>query len=172
MSTLEGCAITSPHWDYEPASTSAPIPFQAWSPSANALYIECAEETSAHGAPSGESYIAVATLQPGSSPLVDSAGQSIYGASLHVALPTSCWDYFGDYDFWQANVRVVMIDEEGKKVPFTSYDQSGLACLYREITKAGRWNGHVNKNCEYRLSDGELAPYVVLRIEGYQNGLS
>jgi hypothetical protein len=104
---------------------------------------------------------------------LDSTGAAIYSASKSVALPSECWDWFGDYEFWQANVRVVQLNEEGKKVPFASYDLNGLSCLGRETGKVGRWNGHVNKGCEMKYSNtGAAIPYIVLRIDGYQNGLN
>jgi len=174
-SNLTGCAITSPYWGYVPDSISAPIPFQAWSGSTSALHIECADETTGHGNPSdGEaSYIPVATMNPSSSPSLDSTGQAIYPASTKVALPSECWDWFSDYNFWQANVRVVLVNASGRKVPFANYDLDGLSCLGRETGKVGRWNGSVNKGCEMKFANtGDLIPYIVLRIDGYQNGIN
>jgi hypothetical protein len=169
-----GCSITSPYWDYVPASITTPIPFQAWTLSTAAHYVECANDTTGHGSPSaGEaSYINAATLWPSSQPSLDSVGAAIYSASKQVTLPSACWKYFGDYDFWQANVRVVQLGADGKKQPLRSYDLDGLECLGRENGKVARWNGHLNKGCEKTyLGSSTVIPYIVLRIEGYQNGI-
>jgi hypothetical protein len=170
---LAGCAITSPHWDYVPASISTPIPFQAWNSSTGPLYVECANDTGAHGSPSaGEaSYIAAATLTTSALPSLDSAGNAIHSASKQVTLPRACWKYFGSYDFWQANVRVVRL-QDGKKVPLSTYDLKGLECVGRENGKVGRWYGFVGKGCEKKyLGTSTAIPYIVMRINGYNNGL-
>ena len=168
-----GCVITSPHWDYVPASISTPIPFQAWNASTTPLFVECADDTGAHGNPSaGEaSYIPAATLNTSSLASFDSAGNAIYSASKQVTLPRVCWKYFGSYDFWQANVRVVRL-QDGKKVPLSTYDLKGLECVGRENGKVGRWYGFVGKGCEKKyLGTSTAIPYIVMRINGYNDGL-
>src|SRR5688572_26011300 len=105
----QGCAITSPFWGYVPDSTSDPIPFQAWASStANPVVLECADDTNAHGWPTdGEaSYIHVTNIPVSTSVSLDPSGSSVYSASKTLALPNTCWKYFGDYDFWQANIRL------------------------------------------------------------------
>jgi hypothetical protein len=167
-----GCAISSPHWDYVPESISAPIPFQAWATSsANPVVLECANDTSAHGWPTAgdASYVHVTNLSLSSAPSLDPAGSAVYSASAKVALPAQCWKYFGDYDFWQANVRIWQLNN-GSKTMFTSFDEPGLECLGREIGKARSWLGFFDK-CEKRyLNSDDKIPYIVLRIDGYANG--
>lgn len=172
---LAGCAVTSPYWDYVPDSTSAPIPFQVWSDGTSAVYVECANDTGAHGNPSAgdASYVAAATIHPNTQPSLDSAGAALYSGSTQVVLPSACWKYFSDYDFWQANVRVVRLGSDGKKVPFSNFDKAGLECLGREVGKAASWFGALNKGCEKHFLGSDTAtPYIVLRIDGYANGVA
>jgi hypothetical protein len=165
--------VTSPHWDYVPESTAAPIPFQAWAVSnANPVKIECANDTSAHGGPAaGEaSYILVANVTPSSTASLDPSGGTVYSASTTQALPAACWKYFSDYDFWQANVRLSQV-VDGTKVIFSSFDKPGLECLGKEVGKARSWLGFFDK-CEKRyLGSDDKIPYIVLRIDGYAEGL-
>jgi hypothetical protein len=170
-----GCSITSPYWGYVPASTSTPIPFQVFSVNASELQIECANDTNAHGNPTaGEaSYIHVATLSPSSPASLDAAGRSLYSFSASRTLPSACWKYFGSYDFWQANVRVVLVNADGTKVPYSTYDLNGLGCLGREVGKTNNWFGASGKSCEYKyLGTTTPIPYIVMRIEGYAAGLA
>ena len=167
-----GCTISSPHWDYVPDTIATPIPFQAWTTStANPVVLECANDTSAHGWPTaGEaSYVHVTNLSLSSTPSLDPAGSAVYSASANVALPSQCWKYFGDYDFWQANLRIWQNNGSGRSI-FTSFDKPGLECLGREVGKARSWLGFFDK-CEKRyLGGGDKIPYIVLRIDGYANG--
>ncbi len=167
-----GCVVTSPHWDYEPASTSAAIPFQAWATSnSSAVLVECADDTSAHGWPSdGEaSYIFAANLWPSSSASLDPGGSPVYSASGKHALPSTCWKRFNDYGFWQANLRLSQVIDGEKRI-FSSFDKPGLECLGREVGKARQWFGFLNK-CEKRyLGSTDMIPYIVLRI--YDDGAS
>lgn len=170
---LPACSITSPYWDYVPASTSTPIPFQVFSISNANLQVECANDTNAHGNPAnGEaSYIWASNLTASSEPSLDSLGNRLYSFSKNVTLPSACWEYFSDWDFWQANVRVVYVNSDGTKVPYSSYDRLGLECLGREVGKAASWFGAVNKGCEKRyLNSTDVIPYIVMRIEGYAAG--
>lgn len=176
---LSGCAVTSPYWGYVPASTSAPIPFQAWTPKNDApVVVECATSTTAHGNPTdGEaSYIVAANIAVSASKSLDGAGGALYSASASVILPSSCWDYFGDYDFWQANVRVSQTtnwSDGTHKVIFSSYDKPGLECLGRETGKRASWSGAVGHDCEMTyLGESTKIPYIVLRIDGYAAGAS
>jgi hypothetical protein len=169
----QGCAISSPHWDYVPASTSAPIPFQAWATSqTNPVVVECADDTNAHGWPTdGEaSYVFVANLTPSATASLDPGGSRVYSASGSHALPSTCWKYFGDYDFWQANLRLSQVVDGSKRI-FSSFDKPGLECLGREVGKARQWLGFFDK-CEKRyLGSSDKIPYIVLRIDGYAEGL-
>lgn len=176
VATASGCSITSPYWGYTPASTSAPIPFQAWNISTSPLYVECANDTTGHGSPTaGEaSYIPAATLSTSTLPSLDSLGQAIYSASKNVTLPAVCWKFHSySPSFWQANVRVVTKNADGSKSALQNFDLQGLECLGRENGRVARWNGHVGKNCEHRFSNtNQPTPYIVLRIYGsYERGL-
>lgn len=176
---LSGCVVTSPYWDYVPASTSAPIPFQAWTTSnAAPVIVECATATTGHGNPAdGEaSYIVAASMPVSASASLDAQGVGMYSASANVALPSDCWDYFGSYDFWQANVRISQTaawSGEVRKVVFSSFDLTGLECLGRENGKRASWFGFLNQGCEKNfLGTSTKIPYIVMRIDGFAAGRS
>lgn len=168
----QGCAVTSPFWGYVPDSTSDPIPFQAWAVNtSNSVVLECADDTSAHGWPTdGEaSYIHVANIPVSTSPSLDPSGLAVYSASTSLALPATCWKYFGDYDFWQANLRLSQVNN-GSKVIFSSFDAAGLECLGRENGEERSWLGFFDE-CEKRyLNSDDKIPYIVLRIDGFAAG--
>lgn len=175
------CAVTSPYWGYVPESTSATIPVQAWTPYNSApVVVECAQATNAHGGPSPDesAYIVAATIPVGGTANLDSEGSAMYTAAANVNIPSQCWDYFGSYDFWQLNVRITQLQPNAlgggttKKV-FSSFDLNGLSCLGSENGAAGSWYGFLNQGCEKTyLGEEEQIPYIVLRINGYNNGLS
>jgi hypothetical protein len=177
---LQACAATSPHWGYVPASTEAAIPVQAWtSHTTNPVVVECATATSAHGSPSpGESaYIVAANLPVAAANVLDSEGNVLHSASASVTMPSQCWDYFGDYDFWQLNLRVSQIQPAPgggtTKRIFSSFDTAGLECLGSTIGAAASFYGFVGQGCEKTyLGEDEQIPYIVLRITGYENGLA
>lgn len=176
---LQACAVTSPHWDYVPASTTAAIPVQAWtSYTTNPVVVECATATSAHGSPSpGESaYIVAATLPVAAADILDSEGNVLHSASANVTMPGQCWDYFGDYDFWQLNLRVSQVQPAPgggtTKRIFSSFDNAGLECLGSNIGAPASFYGFVGQGCEKTyLGEDEQIPYIVLRITGYEAGL-
>lgn len=177
---LQACAATSPHWGYVPASTEAAIPVQAWtSHTTNPVVVECATATSAHGSPSpGESaYIVAANVPVAAANVLDSEGNVLHSASASVTMPSQCWDYFGDYDFWQLNLRVSQIQPAPgggtTKRIFSSFDTVGLECLGSTIGAAASFYGFVGQGCEKTyLGEDEQIPYIVLRITGYENGLA
>jgi hypothetical protein len=177
---LPGCAVTSPHWGYVPASTEAAIPVQAWtSYTTNPVVVECASATNAHGSPSpGESaYIVAANLPVAAGNVLDSEGNVLHSASANVSMPSQCWDYFGDYDFWQLNLRVSQIQPAPgggtTKRIFSSFDNVGLDCLGSSIGAASSFYGFVGQGCEKTyLGEDEQIPYIVLRITGYEDGLA
>jgi hypothetical protein len=177
---LQACAVTSPHWGYVPASTEAAIPVQAWtSYTTNPVVVECASATNAHGSPSpGESaYILAATLPVAAGDILDSEGNVLHSASANVSMPSQCWDYFGDYDFWQLNLRVSQLQPAPgggtTKRIFSSFDNVGLDCLGSSIGAASSFYGFVGQGCEKTyLGEEEQIPYIVLRITGYENGLA
>lgn len=176
-----GCAVTSPHWDYVPESTTAAIPVQAWTPYTSApIVVECAQNTNAHGGPSPDesAYIVAATIPVPTAASLDSEGTAMYSAAANVTFPSSCWDYFGSYDFWQINMRITQIQPNAlgggtsKKV-FSSFDLDGLSCLGSTNGASGTWYGFIDQGCEKTyLGTDEQIPYIVLRINGYSNGLS
>lgn len=175
---LPACTVVSPYWGYVPDSTSAPIPFTAYTTqTASPVVVECATDTSAHGWPTdGEaSYTVAASIAVSTYAQRDTTGANMYVASRNVTLPSSCWKYFGDYDFWQANVRVSQmqtVSGSTSKRIFTNHDSSGLQCLGRESGAAGSWLGFVGKGCEHKfLGSDEVTPYIVMRIDGYASGL-
>ena len=163
-----GCVITSPSWDYVPASKESPIPFQAWTTfNGSPVQLECATDTEAHGSPAhgDASYVHVADLKIADTGSLDASGYMIYSVSGMHVLPSECWKYFGDYGYWQVNFRVVQ-EIEGEKHYYNSFDSAGLECLGRENSKAGSWFGFMDK-CEMRYAGKpEKIPYVVLRITG------
>jgi hypothetical protein len=177
---LQACAVTSPHWGYVPDSTEAAIPVQAWtSYTTNPVVVECATATNAHGSPDpGESaYIVAATVPVASGDILDSEGNVLHSASSSVTLPSQCWDYFGDYDFWQSNLRVSQVQPAPgggtTKRIFSSFDSAGLECLGSTIGAASSFYGFVGQGCEKTyLGEDEQIPYIVLRITGYENGLA
>ena len=177
---LPGCAVTSPYWGYVPASTEAAIPVQAWTAyTDNPVVVECATATSAHGWPTPDesAYIVAATLPVSSADILDSVGNVIHSASANVTMPSECWDYFGDYDFWQLNLRVSQLQPNGSegttKRIFSSFDLDGLECLGSSNGAAASFYGFVGKGCEKTyLGQTTQIPYIVLRIDGYQNGLA
>jgi hypothetical protein len=177
---LQACAVTSPHWGYVPASTEAAIPVQAWtSYTTNPVVVECASATTAHGSPSpGESaYVLAATLPVAAGDILDSEGNVLHSASANVSMPSQCWDYFGDYDFWQLNLRVSQVQPAPgggtTKRIFSSFDTVGLDCLGSSIGAASSFYGFVGQGCEKTyLGEDEQIPYIVLRITGYENGLA
>ena len=178
---LPGCAVTSPYWGYVPASTEAAIPVQAWTAHTdNPVVVECATATTAHGSPSpGESaYVVAANLSVASADIRDSEGNVMHSTSGNVTMPSSCWDYFGDYDFWQLNLRVSQVQPNANgtgttKRIFSSFDLDGLECLGRENGAAASFHGFVGQGCEKTyLGETTQIPYIVLRIEGYENGLA
>jgi len=178
---LPGCAVTSPHWGYVPESTEASIPVQAWTAhTGHPVVVECATATSAHGWPSPDesAYIVAANLPVSSSALLDAQGSVMHSASGNVTMPSSCWNYFGSYDFWQLNLRVSQLQPNTTgggttKRIFSSFDLDGLECLGRENGAAASFHGFVGKGCEKTyLGQDEQIPYIVLRIQGYQNGLA
>ena len=178
---LPGCAVTSPYWGYVPASTEAAIPVQAWTAyTDNPVVVECATATSAHGWPTPDesAYIVAANLPVASADIRDSDGNVMHSASGNVTMPSSCWDYFGDYDFWQLNLRVSQLqpntsgDGTTKRI-FSSFDLDGLECLGRENGAAASVYGFVGQGCEKTyLGETTQIPYIVLRIDGYENGLA
>jgi hypothetical protein len=161
-----GCVISSPTWDYVPSSTEAAIPFQAWTTSNETpVTLECATDTEAHGSPvNGDaSYIHVADLQTADTGSLDASGYVVYSVSGMHALPSRCWKFFGDYGYWQANLRVTQVID-GEMHSFSSFDNAGLECLGRENSKAGSWFGFTDK-CEMRYAGKtDKIPYVVLRV--------
>jgi hypothetical protein len=179
---LQACAVTSPHWDYVPASTTAAIPVQAWtSYTTHPVVVECATATSAHGSPSpGESaYIVAATLPVAAGDILDSEGNVLHSASANVTMPSQCWDYFGDYDFWQLNLRVSQVQPAPgggtttTKRIFSSFDNAGLECLGSNIGAPASFYGFVGQGCEKTyLGEDEQIPYIVLRITGYEAGIA
>jgi hypothetical protein len=177
---LQACAVTSPHWDYVPASTTAAIPVQAWtSYTTNPVVVECATATSAHGSPSpGESaYIVAATLPVAAGDILDSEGNVLHSASANVTMPSQCWDYFGDYDFWQLNLRISQVQPAPgggtTKRIFSSFDNAGLECLGSNIGAPASFYGFVGQGCEKTyLGEDEQIPYIVLRITGYEAGVA
>lgn len=178
---LPGCAVTSPHWGYVPDSTEAAIPVQAWTAhTGSPVVVECATATTAHGSPSpGESaYVVAANLPVASADIRDSQGNVLHSASANVTIPSSCWDYFGDYDFWQLNLRVSQLQPNTTgggttKRIFSSFDVDGLECLGRENGAAASFHGFVGQGCEKTyLGESTQIPYIVLRIEGHENGLA
>lgn len=177
---LQACAVTSPHWGYVPASTGAAIPVQAWtSYTANPVVVECATSTTAHGSPDpGESaYIVAATLPVAAGDILDSEANVMHSASGNVTMPSQCWDYFGDYDFWQLNLRVSQIQPAPgggtTQRIFSSFDTAGLDCLGSSNGAAASFYGFVGQGCEMTyLGEDEQIPYIVLRITGYENGLA
>lgn len=180
VSVSTGCVFTSPHWDYVPESTTTAIPFQMWTPvTTSPVVVECAVETSAHGWPvdGDDSYIVVDTIPVSTGPLLDSDGMEMFTASAMLTLPSDCWDYFGSYDFWQANVRVSQevpnIFGSGTSTQyFSSFDLAGLACLGQNAGANASWLGHLDEGCEKTyLGTDDVIPYLVMRIDGYANGL-
>jgi hypothetical protein len=177
---LPGCAVTSPHWGYVPDSTEAAIPVQAWtSYTTNPVVVECATSTNAHGSPPGESaYILAATLPVSSGDILDSEGNVMHSASGNVTMPSDCWDYFGDYDFWQLNLRVSQVQPATTgggttQRVFSSFDSAGLECLGSHNGAAASFYGFVGQGCEMTyLGEDTQIPYIVLRIDGYANGLA
>jgi hypothetical protein len=178
---LEACAVTSPHWGYVPDSTAAPIPVQAWTAhTTNPVVVECATATNAHGSPDpGESaYIVAASLPVATANILDSEGNVMHSASGSVTMPSQCWDYFGDYDFWQLNLRVSQIQPASSgggttKRIFSSFDTEGLECLGSTNGAAASFYGFVGQGCEKTyLGEDTQIPYIVLRITGYENGLA
>lgn len=175
------CAVTSPYWGYVPESTSATIPVQAWTPyTSEPVVVECAKATNAHGGPSPDesAYIVAATIPVNGTANLDSEGGAMYTAAANVSIPSDCWDYFGSYDFWQLNLRITQVQPNPigggtiKKV-FSSFDLNGLSCLGSANGSAGSWYGFLNQGCEKTyLGESEQIPYIVLRINGYSNGLS
>ncbi|MEO1337689.1 MAG: hypothetical protein AAFV29_18745 [Myxococcota bacterium] len=138
------------------------------------MLIECARETTAHGSPrNGDaSYRTVTTLWPDSHQHYDSFGSVMYSASTKVALPSECWDYFGSYGFWQANIRISQV-VSGQRRMFTSFDANGLECLGRENGKAQSWTGYLNQGCEKTyLGSTTKIPYLVLRFDGGPDGIA
>jgi hypothetical protein len=166
------CAITSPYWGYEPESTSAPIPFQAWTvDKAHPIQLECAQETNAHGAPAkgDASYIHVTDLAFSGAGSMDPSGYQVFSAAALMALPKVCWRYFPEYDHWQTTLRMTQMIQDEKRI-YSSFDQAGLECLGRENGKAHSWFGFRDK-CEMRdLSGNQKMPHIVLRIKGYAAG--
>jgi hypothetical protein len=181
LAILSSCAVTSPYWGYVPASTTAAIPVQAWTPYTNApIVVECAQATNAHGGPSPDesAYIVAATIPVSTTANLDSEGTAMYTAAANVTFPSACWDYFGSYDFWQINLRITQVQPNAlgsgttKKV-FASFDLDGLSCLGSTNGAAGAWYGFVNQGCEKTyLGSDDAIPYIVLRIDGYNNGLN
>lgn len=180
LSLLPACTVVSPYWGYVPDSTSAPIPFTAYTPQTTSpVVVECATDTTAHGSPTnGEaSYTLAASISVSTYAQRDTTGATMNVASQNVTLPASCWKYFGDYDFWQANVRVSQVQTAPTggttKRIFTNHDLAGLTCLGRENGAAGTWLGFVGKGCEHKFLGSEnVTPYIVMRIEGYAEGLA
>lgn len=174
VALLSGC-FTSPEWDYEPDSITAQMPFQVWTTSASSpVKIECATDTGGHGNPTNgdASYITAANLWPDTHPHYDGFGSIMYSASTMMALPNSCWKYFSAYDFWQANIRMSQL-VSGEQRIFSSFDRTGLECLGRENGKEHSWMGYLTKGCEKTyLGSSTIIPYIVLRIDGYSNGLN
>ncbi|HTV20300.1 MAG TPA: hypothetical protein VMG12_16560 [Polyangiaceae bacterium] len=178
---LPGCAVTSPHWGYVPASTDAAIPVQAWTAyTDNPVVVECATATSAHGSPTPDesAYIVAANLPVSSADIRDSENNVMHSASGNITMPSSCWDYFGDYDFWQINLRISQVQPNTTgggttKRIFSSFDLDGLECLGRENGAAASFYGFVGRGCEKTyLGESTQIPYIVLRIDGYENGLA
>jgi hypothetical protein len=177
---LQACAVTSPYWGYVPASTEAAIPVQAWTSSTtNPVVVECATATNAHGSPDpGESaYIVAANLPVAAGDILDSEANVMHSASGSVTMPSQCWDYFGDYDFWQLNLRVSQVQPAPgggtTKRIFSSFDSAGLDCLGSTNGAAASFYGFVGQGCEMTyLGEDEQIPYIVLRITGYENGLT
>jgi hypothetical protein len=93
-------------------------------------------------------------------------------------MPSDCWDYFGDYDFWQLNVRVWQVQPATTgggttKRIFSSFDSAGLECLGSHNGAAASFYGFVGQGCEMTyLGEDTQIPYIVLRIDGYANGLA
>lgn len=174
-----GCAVTSPHWGYVPASTEAPIPVQAWTAHTGApVVVECATDTTAHGSPYPDesAYIVAASLPVSGAENLDAEGAAMHTASGMVSFPSDCWEYFGSYDFWQLNLRVSQIQPASEggttKRIFSSFDVAGLECLGRENGAAASWFGFLGKGCEKTyLGQTNQIPYIVLRIEGHAAGL-
>ena len=175
---LGACSVTSPYWGYEPASTSTAIPFQAFATStATPVVVECADDTNAHGWPTdGEaSYIVAASLPVSTSAMLDSTGGKIYSASGNVVLPSTCWKYFGEWGFWQANIRVSQvvpaIGGGTTKRIYSSYDLTGLACLGQKTGAGASWFAALGQGCEKTYLDSdEQIPYIVLRFDGDSSG--
>jgi hypothetical protein len=127
--------------------------------------------------PDESAYIDAASLAVSASGNLDGQGDVMHTASGNVTFPSQCWDYFGDYDFWQLNLRVSQI------VPaigggttnrvFSSFDLVGLECLGSENGAAASWFGFLGQGCEKTyLGQTEQIPYIVLRIDGYAAGLA
>jgi hypothetical protein len=177
---LSACSVTSPHWGYVPESTEAAIPVQAWTAyTANPVVVECATATGGHGNPSPDesAYIVAASLPVPAAETLDSEGNVLHSVSSNVTIPSQCWDYFDSYDFWQLNLRVSQIVPAlgggTMKRIFSSFDIDGLECLGRENGAAASFYGFVDKGCEKTyLGETEQIPYIVLRIEGFANGLA
>jgi hypothetical protein len=152
---------------------------QVWTPyTSPSIVVECATATTAHGSPDPDesAYVVATNLTVSSADHFDSSGQTMHSAAAMVTFPSRCWNYFGDYDFWQINLRVSQIVPDGyggtTKRIFSSFDNAGIACLGREVGAAGNWLGFVGKNCEMTyLGSSDLVPYIVLRINGYSAGL-
>ena len=163
-----GCVISSPSWDYVPAAKDAPIPFQAWTTyKASPVQLECATDTEAHGYPvNGDaSYIHITDLKTADTGSLDASGYMVYSVSGMHVLPSECWKFFGDYGYWQVNLRVVQ-EIDGEKHYYSSFDNAGLECLGRENSKAKSWFGFIDK-CEMRYAGStDKIPYVVLRVGG------
>lgn len=150
---LNGCLLTSPHWNQEFDDHTDAIPMQAFTTNKSVpVKFQCAQ--AGHGglypSPATASWVHVATVNPQSQPLRDSNNGRIYGASKYKTLPSACWRQDPANSVWYAalratqNTTVLGTDQEY----FHTFTKSGLECLGRENGKAASWFAWFSQDCE------------------------
>ncbi|MBL8330186.1 MAG: hypothetical protein JNJ71_15200 [Rubrivivax sp.] len=173
---LTGCVLESPYWGQKFASTTTPIPVQAWTTDkTRPLKLECSK--AGHGGlypfDGTESWTQVTTLMPSPDAAFDPSGDAIHGAGSKLSLPASCWylDNAFDPPLYMTALRVTQGSANGGVQIYRVFNKLGLECMGRENGKAQSWFGWINKGCLQTYANSTTpVPYV--RITATSLGVS
>jgi hypothetical protein len=153
LMTLNGCLLTSPHWNQEFDDHTKAISLQAFTADkSKAVKFECAQAY--HGGlypPSATvTWVLVANVTPQSQALLDAGGNKVYGAGKKKVLPSGCWRLDPANSIWYAAVRATQNTTvmDTKQKYFYTFNKTGLECVGRENGKAASWFGWYKKGCE------------------------
>jgi hypothetical protein len=145
---LSGCLMTTPYWNQEFADHTKAVPFQAFTTNKSIqVKFECAKAFHGGLYPDAASatWVLVGNVTPQGQPLLDSDGNSVYGARKSAVLPAACWRFDPANSIWYAAARAT---QGAGQDPFFTFDNAGLECLGRENGKAASWFGWIGKGCQ------------------------